>query len=74
MLDLKLNYMVILSHHGTDEAANKGNAIRLALINRGELEEADAQNAKREPLWAKMEADIKTRQNKLDANLEKRNT
>jgi hypothetical protein len=40
--------------------------IRLALINRGELEEADTQNAKREPLsshlWAEMEADIKARQ------------
>jgi hypothetical protein len=51
-------------------------AIRLALVNRGELEEADAQNAKMEPLWThlwtEMEADIKARQDKLDADLEKK--
>jgi hypothetical protein len=46
--------------------------VRLAVINRGDLEDADAQNAKMEPLWtclwAEMEADIKARQDKLDAN------
>jgi hypothetical protein len=47
-------------------------AIRQALISRGELEEADTNHAKMEPLWARlrteMEEDIKAKQDKLDTD------